>query len=131
MRTEHLAEFIKVAECGSISSAAKELFLTRSVLSAHMAALEQELQFPLFDRDGAARLTPVGSMFLANAKSVIGSLDKSVASCRAFVGSASDERAVRVAFPALPSSELPSLSAKVGMPLEGNGCPSEPPRWPS
>lgn len=118
MRTEHLAEFIKVAECGSINAAAKELFLTRSVLSTHMTALEQELQFVLFDRDGAAKLTPAGSMFLVNAKSVINSLNKSIASCRAFVASTPNERATRIAFPALPAKDMPRLSSKIGMPLE-------------
>lgn len=56
--------FTAVVKHQSISKAAQALFLTQQTLSAHMAALEQELGCTLFLRRPVFRLTPEGELFL-------------------------------------------------------------------
>ena len=51
MNLKQLEAFVQVAEGGSFSKAAKELFLTQPTLSAHIAALEKELNARLFVRN--------------------------------------------------------------------------------
>ena len=50
METAYLHEFAKVAECGSFTAAARELHLTQSTLSKHVALLEREFGADLFVR---------------------------------------------------------------------------------
>ncbi len=56
--------FTAVARHRSISGAARALYLTQQTLSAHMAALEEELGCTLFLRRPSFRLTPEGERFL-------------------------------------------------------------------
>lgn len=57
--------FQKVAQCGSISAAARELYLTQPAVSAQIRALEEELHTRLFFRTGrGVSLTPQGEMLL-------------------------------------------------------------------
>lgn len=56
--------FITVAEHRSISHAAAELHITQQTLSAHIAAIEQELSCCLFQRRPSFRLTYAGEVFL-------------------------------------------------------------------
>lgn len=57
--------FRKVAQCGSISAAARELYLTQPAVSAQIRALEEELHTRLFFRTGrGVSLTPQGEMLL-------------------------------------------------------------------
>ena len=51
MNLKQLEAFVQVAEGGSFSKAAKELFLTQPTISAHIAALEKELNARLFVRN--------------------------------------------------------------------------------
>lgn len=51
MNLKQLEAFVKVAEGGSFSKAAKDLFLTQPTVSAHIAALEKELGVRLFIRN--------------------------------------------------------------------------------
>ena len=51
MNLKQLEAFVQVAEGGSFSKAAKELFLTQPTISAHIAALEKELNVRLFVRN--------------------------------------------------------------------------------
>jgi len=51
MNSDQLLKFKKVAECGSMSAAAKELFLAQSTLSYSISQLEDELNVQLFIRD--------------------------------------------------------------------------------
>ena len=53
--------FTAVARHRSISGAARALYLTQQTLSAHMAALEEELGCTLFLRRPSFRLTPEGT----------------------------------------------------------------------
>lgn len=51
MNLKQLEAFVQVAECGSFSKAAKELYLTQPTVSAHISALEKELNARLFVRN--------------------------------------------------------------------------------
>ena len=50
MNLKQLEAFVQVAEGGSFSKAAKELYLTQPTISAHIASLEKELGVRLFVR---------------------------------------------------------------------------------
>lgn len=50
MNLKQLEAFVQVAESGSFSKAASELFLTQPTVSAHISALEKELNARLFVR---------------------------------------------------------------------------------
>lgn len=51
MNLKQLEAFVQVAEGGSFSKAAKELYLTQPTVSAHIASLEKELNIRLFIRN--------------------------------------------------------------------------------
>ena len=51
MELKQLEAFVEVAESGSFSKAAKRLFLTQPTVSAHILALEKELDIRLFVRN--------------------------------------------------------------------------------
>ena len=51
MNLKQLEAFVQVAEGGSFSKAAKELYLTQPTVSAHISALEKELGVRLFVRN--------------------------------------------------------------------------------
>lgn len=51
MNLKQLEAFVQVAEGGSFSKAAKELFLTQPTISAHISSLEKELNVRLFIRN--------------------------------------------------------------------------------
>lgn len=51
MNLKQLEAFVEVAESGSFSKAAKELFLTQPTISAHISSLEKELDVRLFVRN--------------------------------------------------------------------------------
>ena len=51
MNLKQLEAFVKVAEGGSFSKAAKDLFLTQPTISAHISSLEKELNARLFVRN--------------------------------------------------------------------------------
>ncbi|MEF9941621.1 MAG: selenium metabolism-associated LysR family transcriptional regulator [Lachnospiraceae bacterium] len=51
MNLKQLEAFVQVADSGSFSKAAKELYLTQPTISAHIASLEKELNARLFVRN--------------------------------------------------------------------------------
>ena len=51
MNLKQLEAFVEVAEGGSFSKAAKNLYLTQPTISAHISALEKELEVRLFVRN--------------------------------------------------------------------------------
>lgn len=68
METAYLHEYRCVAECGSFTAAARELHLTQSTLSKHVAALEREFGADLFVRDRSGlKLTAAGEALYAQA----------------------------------------------------------------
>ena len=59
----HYGSFLAVAEAGSISEAAKRLFVTQPAVSAEIASLEHALGVRLFFRTNrGVRLTPEGKV---------------------------------------------------------------------
>ena len=61
MKIEQLEQLIKIVECGSMNTAAEEMYLARSSLSTSMKRLEEELGEPVFIRhSNGVNLTPFG-----------------------------------------------------------------------
>ena len=74
MRLNQLEYFIKVVECGSVTKAAQELYLSQPSLTKAISSLEAEYDLKLFDRTAKGlSLTPRGRDFLEYAKSVLDS----------------------------------------------------------
>jgi len=76
MDTNTLNAFIAVAEQGSFSSAAEQLFITQSAISKRVALLEQQLDKKLFDRIGRqVSLTSAGRALLPCAEKILMSFE--------------------------------------------------------
>lgn len=68
METTYLREYILLAERGSFTATARELHLTQSTLSKHIAALEREFGAELFVRERSGiKLTKEGEILLSQA----------------------------------------------------------------
>lgn len=64
MNDQQLQIFLSVAACRNFTAAADQLFLSQSIISYHIRALEKELGFSLFDRTThSVSLTPAGESF--------------------------------------------------------------------
>ncbi len=71
-----LQAFLAVAETGSFSRAAEQIFLTQPAISKRIAALEAELGARLFDRIGRrVQLSPAGEALRGRARRIINELD--------------------------------------------------------
>lgn len=76
MNTQQLESFIQVAENLSFARAAEVLNITQSAVSRQIHSLEQELGTTLLRRSTrTVSLTPAGTLFLNDAKEVIGKLE--------------------------------------------------------
>ena len=74
-----LKAFTAVADAGSFSAAAEQLFLTQPAISKRIAALESELDAKLFDRIGRTiTLTEAGRALLPRAQHILVELEDSV-----------------------------------------------------
>lgn len=72
MRIDTLFEFLTLSSSLNFTETAKSLFLSQSVLSSHISALEKELGVRLFVRDShSVRLTEVGAAFAEDAKQIV------------------------------------------------------------
>ncbi len=72
MNIDNLRAFIAVAETGSFSRAAQQLFITQPAVSKRVAALESELETRLFDRIGHhIVLTEAGDALLPRVRSIL------------------------------------------------------------
>lgn len=72
MNLKQLEAFVHVAEGGSFSKAAKELFLTQPTVSAHIAGLEKELNARLFVRNTKeVKLSEEGKLLYDSAKQIV------------------------------------------------------------
>ena len=72
MTIRHLKIFITVAECGSMNTAAKELFLSQPTISQAIRELEEYYDTRLFDRlSRRLHITPAGQELLNNAYPVV------------------------------------------------------------
>ena len=71
MDIKQVQYFLSVAENGSFSAAAEELYVSQSSLSKQIIALEKELGIPLFDRSKRKiALTPAGETYLKHARNI-------------------------------------------------------------
>ncbi len=72
MELNHLQTFIVVAEEGNVTRAAERLFMTPSSVSAHIKALEDELNIMLFVRKPQGmEITEQGNILRARAESIV------------------------------------------------------------
>ncbi|MDJ0832616.1 MAG: LysR family transcriptional regulator [Gammaproteobacteria bacterium] len=72
MDTANLQAFIKVAETGSFSVAAQQLFITQPAVSKRIKQLEQQLDSKLVDRKGKQlHLTQTGQALLPRARDIL------------------------------------------------------------
>lgn len=68
--------FVAVADHGSFTLAAKEIYVTQSAVSHSIRALEEQLECKLLDRSRRkVRLTPEGEVFLRHCRRVLQELD--------------------------------------------------------
>lgn len=75
--------FKRVAELQHMSRAAEELHFSQAHLSRIIAALEEEVGVPLFDREGRGiRLNPCGKMYYEYVLKIFSLLDESVRAVR-------------------------------------------------
>lgn len=74
MEFYHLRSFVVVAQTGNLTLAAKQLYTTPPAVSAHIKALEEELQVPLFIRiSKGMKLTEKGELLLKKAQKTLDS----------------------------------------------------------
>jgi len=72
--------FCVVAQHQSFKRAADDLFITASAVSHQIRKLEQELDIPLFEREGRSiRLTSAGSMLFEESRVAIARVDEAIA----------------------------------------------------
>jgi DNA-binding transcriptional LysR family regulator len=72
-----IREFVQIANCGSISAAAKVLSMAQPTLSRHLAALETQIGSPLMRRDThTMSLTEAGRILLADARELLNLADR-------------------------------------------------------
>ena len=77
---DHFREFQTLAAHLNFTTAARELGLTQSCLSRHIAALEREIGFQLLERS-PVRLTPAGLKFLTGVGEALAHIDEVTAEC--------------------------------------------------
>ena len=78
MDTRNYLAFLSVAQLGSFSKAADTLFITQPAVSKRVAALEQWIGYPLFDRAGhSILLNEAGRALLPHAQRIIRDIEES------------------------------------------------------
>ena len=95
LNVEHLREFVSLARTSSFTKSARELNVSQPTLSKHIAALERELGFSLFDRSTTSVvLTQEGRTVFEGAHRALQTLDGAVLQAR--IGAAARVPVVRV-----------------------------------
>ena len=83
MDSDKLRIFMAVARWGSISEAARRLYVSHSTVSRAVAALEEELDMELFVRSNrSSELTPAGRVLLDEAEKLLTAMDKAAEKVR-------------------------------------------------
>lgn len=83
MNILQLRYFMAVAQLENVSKAAAILHLSQSSLSKNIAKLEEELEIPLFDRNGKKiKLNASGERFLESCAQIVRELDTALADIR-------------------------------------------------
>lgn len=71
MTIQQCKYILKIAQCGSLNEAAKQLFVAQSSLSVSVKSLEQELNIKIFERAGnGVYLTEAGAEFIRYARQI-------------------------------------------------------------
>jgi DNA-binding transcriptional LysR family regulator len=79
MELRHLRYFQAVAELGSMTAAARRLYVSQSAISEQVRDLEHELGCALLDRSGRKiQLTPQGQVFLAEARRTLEAAQRAI-----------------------------------------------------
>lgn len=87
MELYQLRSFATIAETGQLTRAAEKLHVSQPALSAQLKALEEELEFTLFERTPSGMvLTPAGKRLLASAESVVAAAQNLQNEARAMKG---------------------------------------------
>ena len=77
MNLRHLKIFLTVVDCGSISKAARQLYIAQPSVSQAIAELEQDCGGRLFERlSHKLYLTDLGAQVLGHARHIIASMDE-------------------------------------------------------
>ena len=77
METEHIKEFLVMAEKLNYTAAGNELFISQSSLFKHVRAMEEELGFSLFEKSGKkVVMTDYGKMFVHHAKKILNEIEE-------------------------------------------------------
>lgn len=71
MNLQDLQSLIAVAQAGSFSGAAKQIYVSQPNISHHITNLEKELGVKLIERSTPVVLTPAGQRCLALAKEIL------------------------------------------------------------
>lgn len=107
MNIEHLREFSYLAETLSFSITAKHFYLSTSVLSKHIAAIEADLGVRLFERDRrGVELTRSGAIFYKDVAVVLNDYDRALQDVRP--DNSPERKALRVGY--LRGAARPFLS---------------------
>ncbi|MDO4554091.1 MAG: LysR family transcriptional regulator [Lachnospiraceae bacterium] len=92
MYNHQLDAFLKAADCGSFSKAAKELFITPTSLIQQINLLESKMEITLFNRTThGITLTPAGESLYQDAKNIIRLSNNAIERARMLQGTASNE----------------------------------------
>ena len=109
MDTRQLRSFVQIVESGSLSKAARQLFVVQPALSQQMARLEQEVGKPLLIRSARGVVpTDNGQALYQHAKFVLRQIDDAVLIARQDFSTLRGRVAVGLA---------PSTSCMLGLPL--------------
>ena len=72
MNTRHAQQVMAILDCGSISAAAKKLYITQPTLSATLKQIEAQFGEPIFDRSTSPlTLTPAGELYVQAARRML------------------------------------------------------------
>lgn len=118
MRTEAIRELEAIAASGSLNAAAKQLFMTRPALTAHIDALEAELGFAVIDREGFSRLTKEGAIFLEHANQMLRELDSIIKYCSTLSKESSSDQPVRISYLGATGHILSILKQYARVPIQ-------------
>ena len=90
MNFVQLDYFLKVMECGSVTGAARRLFITQPAVSKQLRLLEDELDCQLFRRNGNRLVpTPAGKLLYQRASALLNAFHNLPAELRSFAGEVS------------------------------------------
>lgn len=79
MNIDYLKEFVHLTDTLNFSMTAQHFYVSTSVISRHIAALEEELGVRLFDRGGGqVTMTKSGEIFLEDARTILHDYDNAL-----------------------------------------------------